>query len=97
MSLVWGAEPTIQRPNFDKWKPDFNRGDATFDPDFDLANPEVCASLKCTKSCCTLKFANDTKRRGTLSAKNFGIHPVFFYACFNPVAHSGLQCHFGGL
>ena len=41
MSLVWGAEATIQRPGFDKWKPDFNRGEATLDDDFDLANPEV--------------------------------------------------------
>lgn len=49
ISLIWGAEPTIQRPDFDKWKPDFNRGDATFDPNFDLANPEVCVSIESGK------------------------------------------------
>ena len=41
LNLAWGSQPTLARPNFDMWKPDFNRGDATLDPNFDLANPEV--------------------------------------------------------
>lgn len=41
LALVWGSQPTLERPHFDKWKPDLNRGDATLDPNFDLAHPEV--------------------------------------------------------
>jgi len=51
LSLVWGARPNIKRTNFDQWTPDENRGEARFDPNFDLANPEAFAAVKgaCTQ------------------------------------------------
>jgi hypothetical protein len=66
MTLVWGARPNIQRKDFNHWKCDKDRGEARFDPNFDLANPEAFAAVK---GACTIVRDNVCKAKG---CKPFG-------------------------
>ena len=60
--FVWGIE-SVQRPNFNKYKPALNRGYSVFDDKFDLANPvavravfQLCETLRtepCTIAACS--------------------------------------------
>ena len=95
LNLVWGARPNIERTDFNQWEPDKNRGEARFDPNFDLANPLALAAV--SKACAQLSAkacgARGCKPFGTLVASGSVLCPVdefeaWHLAMYNTSAYS---------